>query len=453
MPLLSKSSYIAIESRRLRDMLEENFLWKPVAFVVKNSAQAIVSNALCKLGRPPFQPALIIFLKKTDQKDANEVRKVSSMEDPAILEFVYDLGTTLNNRRGEFNFVLTNEKLHMYVCEETVSETFITQICEACGGALFGDVQEHRAGGVFKLIDQMERIAGTKVTVTTYNEEEPQRGYGPGLISWARNTTRDLTRLFSKDADRDDVLPQHNDSETTQASASVNIELTPAQDLLLLACMQQSQGSQLFLQDSIRAIKSDRQLFYFIREQISRNRRTRWTSRVLKTVNEIQFTKLHLRLNNDIEPRLHKPCCRQDGCQCIPLNSNAEYDCIPAGPLAYGPPVLPAKMLHYFQHPELIAEEEMSVFNQLPKRNCGEIQATGQAPAEGWGLYYEENWNIGLIIVVMVAIVILASVLFGICWTLVKADIQGAWGVSSYMVTACGLVVALLSMMGRARSE
>ncbi|PZD41578.1 hypothetical protein A1F97_04265 [Pyrenophora tritici-repentis] len=399
MPLLSKSSYIAIESRRLRDMLEENFLWKPVAFVVKNSAQAIVSNALCKLGRPPFQPALIIFLKKTDQKDANEVRKVSSMEDPAILEFVYDLGTTLNNRRGEFNFVLTNEKLHMYVCEETVSETFITQICEACGGALFGDVQEHRAGGVFKLIDQMERIAGTKVTVTTYNEEEPQRGYGPGLISWARNTTRDLTRLFSKDADRDDVLPQHNDSETTQASASVNIELTPAQDLLLLACMQQSQGSQLFLQDSIRAIKSDRQLFYFIREQIS------------------------------------------------------QYDCIPAGPLAYGPPVLPAKMLHYFQHPELIAEEEMSVFNQLPKRNCGEIQATGQAPAEGWGLYYEENWNIGLIIVVMVAIVILASVLFGICWTLVKADIQGAWGVSSYMVTACGLVVALLSMMGRARSE
>lgn len=110
-------------------------------------------------------------------------------------------------------------------------------------------------------------------------------------------------------------------------------------------------------------------------------------------------------------------------------------------------------MLHHFKHPELIAEEEMSVFNQLQKRNCGQIQATGQATAEGWGLYYEESWKFGFIIVVMIAIVIWASVLFGICWTLIKADIKGAWGVSSYMVTACGLVVALLSMVGRARSE
>jgi hypothetical protein len=133
--------------------------------------------------------------------------------------------------------------------------------------------------------------------------------------------------------------------------------------------------------------------------------------------------------------------------------TNSEYDCTPAGPLEFGPPVLPLKMLHYFKHPELIAERETSILNQLPKRNCGEMQATGRVPAEGWGLYYEENWNIGLIIVVIVGITIPASLLFGICWTLTKTDIQGAWGVSSYMVTTCALIVALLGIIGLAKTE
>ena len=138
----------------------------------------------------------------------------------------------------------------------------------------------------------MERPTDTEVTFTTYNEEESQRGHGSGLSSWARNTARDITRLFSKDADRDDVLPQHNNPETTEASVAVNIEMMPVRDLLLLACIQKSQGRQLFLQDSIRPIKSDRQLFYFIRKQISCNRKIRWLSLLLKTVTEIQFTKV-----------------------------------------------------------------------------------------------------------------------------------------------------------------
>jgi hypothetical protein len=110
-------------------------------------------------------------------------------------------------------------------------------------------------------------------------------------------------------------------------------------------------------------------------------------------------------------------------------------------------------MFHYFKHPELIAENEMSILNQLPKRNCGKIQATGQVSAKGWGLYYEEGWNIGLIIVVIVGITIPASLLFGICWTIARTDIQGAWGVSSYMVTTCALVVAFLSITIRTKSE
>lgn len=109
-------------------------------------------------------------------------------------------------------------------------------------------------------------------------------------------------------------------------------------------------------------------------------------------------------------------------------------------------------MLHYFKHPERISEKEMSVLNQIPKRNCGELKADGKIPTDGWGLYYEEDWNIGLILGAIAAISILTSLVFGICWTVIKADIQGAWGVSSYMVTTCALVVALLSMIGRSQN-
>ncbi|PVH94632.1 hypothetical protein DM02DRAFT_183775 [Periconia macrospinosa] len=145
-------------------------------------------------------------------------------------------------------------------------------------------------------------------------------------------------KAFSKNANCNDRLPRHNGPETTETPAPVNIKLPLVQDLLLLACTHQSQGRQTLRQDSIRAIKNNQQLFCFIQEKLSRN--VRWFHVSLKTMTGIHFTKFHLRLNNDIEPRLHSPCCKRDACQCIPLTSNAEYDCSPAGPLRLRAPCL-----------------------------------------------------------------------------------------------------------------
>lgn len=40
---------------------------------------------------------------------------------------------------------------------------------------------------------------------------------------------------------------------------------------------------------------------------------------------------------------------------------------------------------------------------------------------------------------------LLGSLLFAILWTTLKMDIQGAFGVSSYMVTASGIFLAWLA--------
>ena len=102
-------------------------------------------------------------------------------------------------------------------------------------------------------------------------------------------------------------------------------------------------------------------------------------------------------------------------------------------------------------HPHPIHEQERSVLRQLPKRLCGQPQANGDEPAEGWGLYYEEGLNVFLIVSLVVWTSILASLLFGILWTILRSDIQGAWGVRCWIVTTSALVAALL--VARAKND
>lgn len=102
------------------------------------------------------------------------------------------------------------------------------------------------------------------------------------------------------------------------------------------------------------------------------------------------------------------------------------------------------EMMHWLRHPHLIDERERSVLNQLPKRVCGQLQATGDAATDGWGLYYEEGLNAFFIINLIVGVSVLGSLLFGVFWTILQSDIQGAWGVSSWIVTTSALIVALL---------
>ena len=47
-----------------------------------------------------------------------------------------------------------------------------------------------------------------------------------------------------------------------------------------------------------------------------------------------------------------------------------------------------------------------------------------------------------MIVSVLFGIFLLGSALFGVLWSVLKMDIQGAFGVSSYMITASGIVIA-----------
>lgn len=95
--------------------------------------------------------------------------------------------------------------------------------------------------------------------------------------------------------------------------------------------------------------------------------------------------------------------------------------------------------------PQCINEQETWVLEQLPKRTAGELLERIGQPAEGWGVYYQEGVDFDTIITVVFVAFLLASLLFAVLWTKFEMDIQGAFGVSSYMITAGGIVLAMVA--------
>ena len=94
------------------------------------------------------------------------------------------------------------------------------------------------------------------------------------------------------------------------------------------------------------------------------------------------------------------------------------------------------------QSPDCIDKRGTSILNILPRRICGKLEEGVEEAAEGWGIYYQEGLDADMVISVMFSIFLLGSLLFGVLWSVYEMDIQGAFGVSSYVVTASGVVIA-----------
>lgn len=101
--------------------------------------------------------------------------------------------------------------------------------------------------------------------------------------------------------------------------------------------------------------------------------------------------------------------------------------------------------MHMLCSPQCIDVRETWVLDQLPKRTRGELEERAGQPVEGWGIYYQEGVDFDMIIGVVFCIFVLASLLFGILWTVFEHDVQGAFGISSYMVTASGIFLAWMA--------
>lgn len=303
---------------------------------------------------------------------------------------------------------------------------------------------------MFELTAFVEALIGSRVTATLHSTNSSnQKPIYPRPRLWLQRVFTRLATTFKR-LPKLSTLPQHN-LNTTATHSPQGIPLQPPKLLHLLACMRSAQLGKSLHQDCIDTIDTDRKLFCFLR-QLFRNYRGRFCTLLsLKKVQGIYFVKFNLFAGGSVEVRHHSHCC-ENICECIPPQSRvepsdqAEYRCKPAGPLKGGPPVLPDILEHFFARPSCIPEHNISILNRLPKRICGELQGSAGEPAEGWGIYYQEGWDGDIITMLVFAMFLIGSLLFGVLWSCLKMDVQGAFGVSAYIITANAIFISLVAM-------
>ncbi|KAI1642382.1 uncharacterized protein F4817DRAFT_353065 [Daldinia loculata] len=149
------------------------------------------------------------------------------------------------------------------------------------------------------------------------------------------------------------------------------------------------------------------------------------------------------------EVHRHAHVCTSD-CVCLPPvdKIGTEYNCRPAPEVKpkYVPPIGPRYLSHHFSHPDCIRPTQKFIYNQLPKRTCGQLQAPEDRVEFGWGVYFEEGWHWRSIYFVIVVLIASGSGVFGVTWSITKGDIQGGFAVSSLWVTLGSLFLGYIAV-------
>ncbi|KAF2132124.1 hypothetical protein P153DRAFT_285294 [Dothidotthia symphoricarpi CBS 119687] len=328
-----------------------------------------------------------------------------------------------------------------------------------CGDSLFSDVVECRPNGIADLIANMERASAIKVRATPYIRHSGNQQYvKPNLGPWLRTTVNAVASIFGRTGTPSSCLPQHTKLHATATRTTPTVDPAQRQALHLMACMHRDQQRKILKQDRVEAIHTDRDLLAFLHRQYIHHRGRILSIFSLRNIKGIHFIKFHLPMGGSVIVRNHDPCCvavtdttALRTCECIPPKAKvepsptAEYRCTP-GPPATHPLIPPEYLLMLMTCPSHTHEQDTWILDQIPRRTCGELRGKVGQPAEGWGIYYQEDWNCDMIVLGVYIIFLLASLLFGILWSVYKFDIQGAFGVSAYMVSMVVILVHLTAM-------
>lgn len=150
-----------------------------------------------------------------------------------------------------------------------------------------------------------------------------------------------------------------------------------------------------------------------------------------------------------VDVRCHDDICEQGKrCNCLPpVNlvrpNGSEYECCPV-PSKYSPPIGPRLMMNFFTSPDKINPDSVRVLQQLAKRTQGELSTQNTELIEAWGIYYKEGWDLTKIFLLLGIGFLLASLLFGILWTILKHDAQSAFGIAGWWMSGSTIVVGII---------
>jgi len=225
----------------------------------------------------------------------------------------------------------------------------------------------------------------------------------------------------------------------------------------ILLCIDRGLWLTQLHQDTLQEDIGDRQLFEFLRRQYNTHRYeslgtmntvSSWftlrgvkslsLSRVSSAIllflwNPTHKDQFKVNMNRFASVHRHGSSCASK-CVCIPPVERVdqeEYRCQPAPKveLDYSPAIATNELTHYFFNPHKLDIPQRSIYNQLPKRVRGQLTASTEEAQLGWGVYFEEGWDWG-VISALLAFFIFPPLLFAILWSIFKEDIQGGFTIA-----------------------
>ena len=108
------------------------------------------------------------------------------------------------------------------------------------------------------------------------------------------------------------------------------------------------------------------------------------------------------------------------------------------------PPVGENLMAHLFYHPEHANEQAITCLRAPKKRKERLTVCPQHGTSVGWGIHLVEGWVVQRIWLLCLGLFITGSLAFGVCWTILKHDIQGAFAVAAWIIALVGLIAGCL---------
>lgn len=123
--------------------------------------------------------------------------------------------------------------------------------------------------------------------------------------------------------------------------------------------------------------------------------------------------------------------------QVPPPEKKSEYEWTAA---KSNPPIGSSYLTHLLDCPE-DAHDDRTCVDRIPKKMKDVLQFSYGGENRGWGIYFEEEPNPATTFLFVSGIGVLASLVFGTWWNVGHHDMQGAWGVASYIIVVVNFVL------------
>jgi len=122
-----------------------------------------------------------------------------------------------------------------------------------------------------------------------------------------------------------------------------------------------------------------------------------------------------------------------------PESSKDDYRYRPI-PAELIPPVGPNHLMHLYEHPEH-AEDDYTCLDRIPKKLREKLYLRpNRGTGLGWGIHLVEGLD-WIKVWIFGSAGLLLSILFGLTWSIVRADVQGGFG-----ITACMMVLFVFTV-------